>query len=86
MYTQKKIFLLIICFILCNKFLFSQDIKYGYSYQYPSEYGSIIINKDSYSMESLGGKEGVITENYKSQIYEEGNYTCLENIEKTEVK
>ena len=86
MKTQKKKIIIIICFICYYTLLFSEDIKYGCSYQYPSEYGSIIINKDSYSKKSLSGKEDIITKNFKSQIYEESNYTWLENIEKTNEK
>ena len=59
----------------------NNSIKYGVSYNYPSEYGSIIINEDSYSMKSLSGKEGIITETYKSKISEKNNYTWLENTE-----
>lgn len=77
---MKKNILLVFIYFICN-FLFSQNLKYGCSYNNPSEYGSLIINKDSYSMKLLDGKEGIITECYKSKIYEKNNCYWLENTE-----
>ena len=82
---MKKILFVVCIYFICN-FLFSQNIKFGVSYNYPSEYGSIIINKDSYSMKSLGGKEGVITESYKSKIAKKSYYTWLEKSEDADKK
>lgn len=79
---MKKLLFLFIIYIICYyDLIFSQDIEYGRTYNYPSEYGSIIINKDSYSIKSLGGKEGIITESYKSKISKSNNYIWLENTE-----
>ena len=83
---QKKLFVIIICFVCFYNLVFSHTIKYGYSYNYPSEYGTIIINKDSYTMESLGGKENILKETYKANIYEKNNYIWLENVEQTNKK
>lgn len=83
---QKKLLLMILCLISFCYLMFSQNIKYGVSYNYPSEFGSIIINKDSYSRESLDGKEDIIIENFKSKIYEKNKYIWLENIEKLDEK
>ena len=78
---QKKLPVMIFCFICFYNFVFPQTIKYGVSYNYPSEFGSIIIRKDSYSREILDGKEGVKTEYYKSKIYEKNKYIWLESTE-----
>ena len=86
MKIQTKIYVIILCFLCGNNLLFSQDIKYGYSYQYPSEYGSIIINRDSYTEKSLSGKHDIKTETYKSKITKNNIFTWLENLEKLNEK
>lgn len=86
MKVQSKVFIIIICFICCNNFLFSQEVKYGVPYYYPSEYGSIIINKDSYTKKSLSGKHDIITKNYKSKITQNNSFTWLENTEELNEK
>lgn len=83
---QKKIFIIIIFCICYSNLFFSQDIKYGVSYNYPSEYGSILIYKDSYLMKSLGEKEDIITEKYKSKISKNNSFTWLENTEEINEK
>ena len=86
MKMQTKIFVIILCFICGNTFLFSQDIKYGYSYQYPSEYGEMIINRDSYTEKSLSGKHDIKTATYKSKITQDNKFTWLENTEEINEK
>lgn len=78
---MKKVLFVILIYFICD-FLFSQNIKYGYVYNNPSEYGSIIINKDSYSVNCLDGKEGIKNENYNSKIFENQYFNWLENREK----
>ena len=77
----KKILAICLCFIFCCNLLIAQNLKYGCSYNYPSEYGSIIINRDSYSLKTLDGKEGVRTESYKAIISEKNDFYWLENKE-----
>lgn len=81
---MKKI-LFVFIYLICT-FMFSQNIKYGSVYNFPSEYGSLIIYKDSFLRKFLGGKEGIITESYKSKIYEKNNYFWLESNEKESEK
>ena len=83
---KKKIYLIMIYYICFLNFAFSQNIKYGFAYNYPSEYGSIIINENSYLMKFLDGKEGIKTENYKSRITENNSFRWLENDEKSNEK
>ena len=79
---RKTISVISVYFLFCVNLLFSQEIQYGRTYYYPSEYGSIVINEDSYTEESLSGKHDIITESYKSKITKNNNFTWLEDTEK----
>lgn len=82
----KRILSIFFNIIINCTLLFSQNIKYGYSYNYPSEYGGIIINKDSYTMKYLDGKEEIKTETHKSRIKDYYYFNFLEDIENTKEK
>lgn len=79
--VKRKIIEIIIIFGFQLNYIFSQEVKFGVQYNYPSEYGVLIINDDSYTMKSLDGKEGIKEETFKSKIEYKNNFKWLQNLD-----